>query len=36
MKILVDSLPYYREECPFENVCIGSDNEVYTNDYFYI
>ena len=26
MKFIVDSLPYYREKCPFENVCVGSDN----------
>lgn len=26
MKFIVDSFPYYREECLFKNVCVGSDN----------
>lgn len=28
MKFVVDSLPYYREECPFKDLCtdFGNDN----------
>ena len=27
MRFLVDSLPYYREYCPFEDVCSDTDTE---------
>jgi len=28
MKIIVDSLPYYRSDCPFEDNCYCDKNDV--------